>query len=471
MIFTSYNPATGEKIYEGKAFLQREIDHAVTSCQKAFIKWSALDIEERIGFLRNFQQELKKNETLAKAISEEMGKPLFDSKSEVQAMIHKIDISIDAYYDRCKELKHKALQGESVTRHKPHGVVAVFGPYNFPAHLPNGHIVPALLAGNTCLFKPSELTPYTAILTMELWKKAGLPDGVIELVLGGKETGQIIAGHSGIKGIFFTGSFNVGQILLKQFNSQPEKILVLEMGGNNPLIVHEAKDLQAASFLTIQSAFLTSGQRCTCARRLIVPKGNEGDLFLKTLLIAVKKIRVGAFTDNPEPFMGPVVSIGALEHLLKAQKELTEKGGISLIEMKQLKPNTAFLSPGVIDVTAIEDKNDEEFFGPLLQVIRTNGFDEAINEANKTAYGLAAGLISDNKKHYETFYNQVRAGIINWNTSLTGASSRAPFGGIGHSGNFRPSAYYAADYCAYPVASIETKKAVLPQQLPPGLTL
>lgn len=469
MIFTSYNPATGEKIYEGKVFLQREIDHAVDSCQKAFINWSCISLKERISFLKNFQEVLKKDETLSQAISEEMGKPLWDSKTEVLAMINKIDISIDAYSDRCKELKHKLPQGESITRHKPHGVVAIFGPYNFPGHLPNGHIVPALLAGNTCLFKPSELTPYTAIITLQLWKKAGLPDGVIELALGGKETGQIIVSHPGIKGLFFTGSFKVGQTLLKQCADQPEKILALEMGGNNPLIVHNVKDFEAASFLTIQSAFLTSGQRCTCARRLIVPKGQNGDTFIETLREAVKKIKVGAFTDNPEPFMGPLVSIGAAEKLLASQNELLKNGATSLIEMKQLKPNSAFLTPGIIDVTDIKQPQDEEFFGPLLQMIRSDNFESAISHANNTVYGLAAGLLSDDRKDYEFFYKKAKAGVINWNVSLTGASSRAPFGGIGHSGNFRPSAYYAADYSSYPVASIESEKIHMPEKMPPGL--
>jgi succinylglutamic semialdehyde dehydrogenase len=472
MSFASYNPATGEKIWEGKAFDKTDIDKAVIISREVFLKWSNLGIEKRIQHLKNFQAALKEDlDLLSHAISEETGKPLWDSKSEVNAMINKIDISISAYQDRCPEISREMPNGFSHTSHKPHGVIAVFGPYNFPCHLPNGHLVPALLAGNTCLFKPSELTPHTAEVTMKIWGKSGLPQGVIQLVLGGKETGQTLAAHVGINGLFFTGSFPTGQALNLQFANHPEKILALEMGGNNPLIVHEVSDVRAASYLTIQSAFLSSGQRCTCARRLIIVDGKNSDSFLDELIRAIQTIKVGAFTELPEPFMGPVVSASVAKKLLQAQKDLITRGGIPLVEMKKLIQGDAFLFPGLIDVTHVKNREDQEFFGPFLQVIRVKDFESAINEANQTAYGLSSGLLSDNKSHYEQFYKQIKAGIVNWNTPLTGASSNAPFGGIGHSGNYRPSAYYAADYCAYPVASIESPILKLPTTPLPGLNI
>ncbi len=468
--FRSYNPATGKTVWEGKAFGASEIDHAIKSCQKAFHPWSNLPLDARIGYLKNFQFELKKNlELLSYTISEETGKPFWDSKSEVNAMINKIDISIRAYADRCKEMRIEIQPAISITRHKPHGVVAIFGPYNFPGHLPNGHIVPALLAGNTCIFKPSELTPKTALVTMEIWEQSGLPKGVLELVLGGRETGKLLAEHPCINGLFFTGSFNTGKSLLKQFANHPQKILALEMGGNNPLIFDDAADTKAASYIALQSAFLTSGQRCTCARRLIVVDGKCADAFIDELIQWTNKIKVGAFTDIPEPFMGPVISDISSDHLLQAQDDLKQRGGKTLVEMKRLNLGKKFLSPGIMDVTFVLDRKDEEIFGPFLQIIRVPDFKSALEEANRTNYGLSAGLISDSIEKYEEFYREIKAGVINWNMPLTGASSYAPFGGIGHSGNFRPSAYYATDYCAYPTASLECKNFKMPEVLHPGI--
>jgi succinylglutamic semialdehyde dehydrogenase len=469
--FRSINPATGAIIWEGKAAQKPDINKAVEKASKAFEGWSLLPIEKRIEYLRAFKAALNQSkDALAESISKETGKPLWESKAEVNAMVNKVDISIDAYDHRCAEIIHDQPEIRAITRHKPHGVVAVFGPFNFPGHLPNGHIVPALLAGNTVIFKPSEFTPLVAELTMKCWEKAGLPPGVLNLVQGGRETGQLLSHHPGIKGLFFTGSWQTGKIFAEQFANQPEKILALEMGGNNPLVVYDISDSKCAAFLTIQSAFLTSGQRCTCARRLIIAEGKEGDAFLKELIHHMKGIHVGTYIDKPEPYMGPVISENTVKHLLEAQENLKAHGGEILVEMRQLKSGTGLISPGLMDVTKVVNRPDEELFGPFLQVIRVSNFEAAIKEANNTSFGLAAGLLSDRPEFYEKFYQKVKAGIINWNSALTGASSAAPFGGIGHSGNYRPSAYYAADYCSFPVASMEAHRLKLPAQMPPGIT-
>jgi succinylglutamic semialdehyde dehydrogenase len=319
------------------------------------------------------------------------------------------------------------------------------------------------------IFKPSEFAPQVAQLTCDLWHQAGLPDGVLNLLQGGRETGALLAKHSGLNGLFFTGSSSVGLWLSELFSKTPEKILALEMGGNNPLVVWDADNHPAAALLTIQSAFLSSGQRCTCARRLIVSNGSEGDSFITELVRRMNHIRIGAFTDRPEPFMGPVISSMAAVSLLQKQAALIARGGRSLVEAKLLKERTGLLSPGLIDVTDVESRDDEEIFGPLLQVIRVATFPAAILEANRTRYGLAAGLLSDNESYYDQFADQVRTGIINWNQPLTGASGAAPFGGLGRSGNHRPSAFFAADYCSYPVASIEVAKLDLPSHRIPGM--
>ncbi|MNZ43808.1 N-succinylglutamate 5-semialdehyde dehydrogenase [compost metagenome] len=337
--------------------------------------------------------------------------------------------------------------------------------------MPNGHIVPALLAGNTVVFKPSELTPKVAELTVKCWIEAGLPAGVLNLVQGAREAGVALAANPGIDGLFFTGSSRTGNLLHQQFAGRPDKILALEMGGNNPLVVDEVKDLEAAVYTIIQSAFISAGQRCTCARRLLVPQGAWGDALLQRLVQVCKNIAVGAFDQQPAPFMGSVISLAAAKALLDAQAQLLGNGGVSLLSMTQPQATAALLTPGIIDVTAVANRPDEEFFGPLLQVIRYSDFDAAIAEANNTQYGLAAGLLSDSHARYQYFWLQSRAGIVNWNKQLTGAASSAPFGGVGASGNHRASAYYAADYCAYPVASLETASLTLPATLTPGVSL
>jgi succinylglutamic semialdehyde dehydrogenase len=470
--FISYNPANEERLWQGRAANKQDVHEAVMNAKKAFPEWSSLSIDERSQYLNHFIEVLQqKQQHLANIISKETGKPLWESTNEVSSMINKVVLSFEAYGRRCAGMMRDQAQGRSITRHRPHGVIAIFGPFNFPGHLPNGHIIPALIAGNTIVFKPSELTPLVAEETIKCWEKCELPKGVINLVQGGIDTGQALANHPDINGLFFTGSYKTGKLLSETFGSQVEKILALEMGGNNPLIIGTEFDLKTAAFLTIQSAYLSSGQRCTCARRLIIPEGKNGDEFIKVLIDMTKTIVIGSYTDNPEPYMGPVINEQQVKHILHAQNALASKGGIPLIEMKHLKSGTGFINPGLMDVTPITDRPDEEIFGPFLQLIRVKNFEEAIEEANRTHYGLAAGLLSNDNAEYQLFYRSIRAGIINWNTQLTGASSTAPFGGIGWSGNYRPSAYYAADYCSYPVASLETNQMKMPIQTPPGIKL
>lgn len=324
----SINPATGEVVWQGQAADASFIESAIARASQAFSKWSLLPLETRIEFLEAYAETLERyREKLAIAISKETGKPLWESKTEVTAMVNKVEISFDAFLMRCPEVTKEQPSAMLMTRHKPHGIVAVFGPYNFPGHLPNGHIVPAILAGNVVLFKPSEFTPLVGEFVAEIWKESGLPEGVFQLIQGGRETGGLLLDHPKINGLFFTGSWNTGKLFLEKFAHRPEKILALEMGGNNPLVVDEVSDLKAAAYLTIQSAYLTSGQRCTCARRLIVPKGSEGDAFIKTLTEMVKKIKIGSYTDSPEPFMGPVISQQAAKKLLEVQEQLKSKGG------------------------------------------------------------------------------------------------------------------------------------------------
>ncbi len=467
-MFESVNPSNNEILWQGNEANETEVDLAVIKARQALPEWVKLSMNKRASFIEKFLELVKENkDDLAKTLSDETGKVIWEARTEITAMLNKFAISKEAYETRTGVTN----KGLSYTRHRAHGVIAVFGPYNFPAHIPNGHIVPALLAGNTIVFKPSELTPLISQRIHLLWLKSGLPEGVLNLVQGKASTGMALSRHQDIDGLFFTGSSRTGLILHKQFADTPNKILALELGGNNPLIVNKVKDIEAAVYLTIQSAFISSGQRCTCARRLILVDNPESKKFLDILVESSKNISVGKASDE-SAFMGPVISEAQASKLLETQNTLLQKGAKALLEMKSLKElgSKAFLSPAIIDCTGI-DTEDKEFFGPLLQVKLVKDFDAAIAEANNTKYGLSAGLLSDSKELYDQFYYGIKAGLINWNNPLTGASSSAPFGGVGLSGNHRPSAFYAADYCAYPVASIESTSISLPEKLAAGIKL
>jgi succinylglutamic semialdehyde dehydrogenase len=468
--FESLNPAKNEVVWQGNAATKEQVDQAVSAARSAFATWSAKSYSERLALVKLFGEKLLENkQRLATAISLETGRPLWETLGEVGGMIGKIGISEKAFSERTGTVESEMAGSKAYIRHKPHGVVAVFGPYNFPGHLPNGHIIPALLAGNTVVFKPSEITPMVAEITLEAWLSAGLPNGVINLVQGEVDTGIALANNPDIDGLFFTGSSNTGHLLHRQFAGQPGKILALEMGGNNPLIVNQVSDVDAVVHDIVQSAFVTTGQRCTCARRVFIEQNQQGDEIIERLIEVSKKIKIGHFDDEEKPFFGSLVSEKAALDLLAAQKKLLDLGGKSLLEMKHLEPSTGFVSPGIIDVSEIDVVPDEEYFGPLVKIYRYTDFDEALKEANNTGFGLSAALLSDSHETYEHFFQQIRAGIVNWNRPTTGANSQAPFGGIGASGNHRASAYYAADYCAYPISSVENSKTQLPETLSPGL--
>lgn len=464
----SYNPANGELVWEGIADSSNEIANKIVQGSKAFSSWSTKSIEERIEFLTRYENELKKNkDNLALAISKETGKPLWESKTEVDAMISKIPLSIQSFLERCGRKESTQGNFKLFTEYRPHGVVAVFGPFNFPGHLPNGHIVPALLAGNVVLFKPSELTPFVGELIHKYLK---LPDGVFQVVQGGPDAGKTLANSLDVKGIFFTGSAAIGEILKEQNLKNPGRILALEMGGNNPLIISKIQDVKAAAYLTIQSAFLTTGQRCSAARRLILTDECPKDAFIKELVHQVEGLKIGSYDDKEEPFMGPVIHLNTAKKLLDAEKHLIKQGATVIYPMRQLYVGLPFITPALIDVTSILSTRDEELFGPFLQIYQTDSLDNAIKIANDTAYGLSSGLFSESEMEWKHFYSTIRAGIINWNAPLTGASSKAPFGGIGKSGNYRPSAYLAADYCSYPIASMQKPALEMPLTLTPGIS-
>lgn len=453
----SHEPATGALLWEGET---SDVDAEVAVARGGWAGWAARSFSFRVETLRRFANVVRQRaDTFADLLARETGKPLWEARAELDSVMAKVDISVTAYAERTAQRRTEGAIGARVAvRHKPHGVLAVLGPFNFPAHLPNGHIVPALLAGNAVVFKPSEKTPAAGAMLVDCYREAGVPEDCIRLVIGGPAEGKALAGHGGIDGLLFTGSARTGIALNRQFAQTPEKILALELGGNNPIVAWDTPDVAAAAALIVQSAFASAGQRCTAARRLIVQDGDPADLIAAIDALAGRLIVNHPHAD-PAPFMGPVIDNETADNLSESFLALLMRGGRVVRHLERPDAARPFLLPGIIDVTDVADRPDVELFGPVLQIVRVPDFGAAIAEANATRYGLSASLLSQTPALYDRFWAGVRAGIINWNRPTNGAPSNAPFGGVGWSGNHRPSAFYAADYCAYPVVSAESEQA------------
>ena len=455
----SIDPTTGEVIWRQATADTADVIAAVAAARQAFPGWADRSREERIAVLRRYKDVLvARTADYAQALSRETGKALWETKAELGSMAGKVEASIKAYEERTGQHESAMAFGRAVLRHRPHGVMAVLGPFNFPGHLPNGHIVPALLAGDTVVFKPSEETPLAGQLLVEALEAAGLPAGVINLVQGGRETGQALIDQE-IDGLLFTGSAQAGAFFRRFFADRPDVILALELGGNNPLVVWDAGDAEAVAALVVQSAFITTGQRCSCARRLIVPAGAFGDRLVDAVTALADRLILGAWNETPEPFMGPLISAQAGATAEAQAQRLTDLGARAIAPFAfDPQRGAPFVRPALYDVSGIAAP-DEEIFAPVLQVTRVADFDAALAQANATRFGLSAGLVSADDALWQRFVREVRAGVVNRNRPTTGASGGMPFGGLGESGNHRPSAFYAADYCAYPVASFEAATA------------
>ncbi len=456
--FEKADPATGNISWAGEAATKIQVAKAVASARSAQARWARLPQHDRTTILELYAEALQaRTEQIVSAISQDMGKTEWESRAEAGAMKAKVAVSIQAQVERAGTKVSQATFGSSHLAHRPHGVMAVLGPFNFPGHLPNGHIVPALLAGNACVFKPSELAPSVAAIMVDAFEEAGLPDGLLNVVHGGRDTGAALL-DADINGLLFTGSARAGTYFHKHFAGRPEVILALEMGGNNPLIMWNPADIDAAADIAAQSAFLTTGQRCSCARRVILPDGHWGDQVVDAIVARTKALKIGDWKDQGA-FMGPLVSDEAAQNAIDFQMMLSKAGGRSLRRLKRMDRGSGFVTAGVIDVTEAAGVPDEELFGPLMQIIRVASFDQAIARANDTRYGLSGGLVSDDDALWLQAHTEMRAGILNRNRPTAGASGAMPFGGPGLSGNFRPGAYYAADYCAWPQASQVADKA------------
>ncbi len=489
----SREPASSARVVWRGGVDPSHVDAAVDAARGALAVWSAWPFEQRAKVLRTFKALAIKHEAaLTALIRDEVGKPAWDAKAEAQLLAAKVDITLDAGNPGAPLARvggfEVALAPTRTGRcwFRPHGVMAVIGPFNFPAHLPNGHIVPALAMGNTVVFKPSDKAPGVGEFLAALYQMAldehGAPPGVVNLVQGGAEVASRLVSHDGPDGVLFTGSWPVGRRIMEANLDRPGRILALEMGGNNAAVVMDDADLRQAAIECVRSAFITAGQRCTCTRRLIVHRAAAARL-IPAVCKAASSLIIGRPDAEHPVFMGPLISEAARAGALAQIGALARAGGEMLVEARAIdgpsEPGSPgwYMTPGVMRVERFVPRThgsatmqagcDDEIFAPFLRVSVVDTLDEAIEQVNATAFGLAASIFTRERANAERFMREARAGCINWNTGTAGASSKLPFGGLGHSGNHRPAGAFSLDYCAYPVAGmVEAGDA---STTPPGM--
>lgn len=485
-VVESRNPARPDAVvWSGRA----SVDHvaaAARAARGALPAWARAGRDLRFAVLRRFAELCKARAgAIAELICDETGKVMWEARGEASALASKVDITLDTSsigglrrVDGFEfEMGAGGGGGQKLGRawFRPHGVMGVIGPFNFPAHLPNGHIVPALAMGNTVVFKPSEKAPGVGQLLVELLaealEKEGAPGkgrGVVNLVHGGAEVAHALSAGDGIDGILFTGSWPVGRRILESNLDRPSRIVALEMGGNNPAIVLEDADLRQAAIEIVRCAFNTTGQRCTCTRRVIV-HARIADRFIRVIEQATRALAFGDPRGGPTgktpTFAGPIISEAARKAVLDFQAAAVKGGAEAIVEAAPIpiRGGGWFVSPAVLRVERFTSDEsppakapgtDQEVFGPLLRICEARDLDEALQQANATRYGLAASIFTRDQAAAERFLFECRAGCLNINAGTAGASSKLPFGGLGLSGNHRPAGSFSLDYCAYPVAGM-----------------
>jgi succinylglutamic semialdehyde dehydrogenase len=466
------SPADTQDELGAVSFSYASVDEAVDSAKKAFKTWRKLPVTDRAAALKRYQEQLKlRQEDLARQISREVGKPLWESKTELAAMLNKIDITIQEGQKLVSDFElPNVMEGVlGACRYRPHGVMAVVGPFNFPGHLPNGHIVPALLAGNTIVFKPSEKTPGVAQLMTEAIDAAGFPSGVFNLVQGEKEVGRRLCVHPGVAGILFTGSYEVGTRLKQDTLLQHWKLLALEMGGKNASIVHEDADLEVAVQETLLSAFLTTGQRCSATSRILV-HDSLLPRFLDRFHSRAKAFTIGHWSE--QSFMGPLIDAASVDRYTKFLGIAAREGCELVMRGKAIEtsrpghyvaPSIAWVQNPSVEQTRKSVFQQSELFAPCVAILGYRELEEAVAQANETQFGLVASVFTERREVYDRAREDLEVGLVNWNKSTVGASSRLPFGGFKKSGNHFPTALTASLYCAAPVSSLEVSSPKSPE--------
>ncbi|MBL7665150.1 MAG: aldehyde dehydrogenase family protein [Bacteriovoracaceae bacterium] len=452
-----------EKLWESHV-TYAHIEKVVESAQQGFQVWKKTKLEERITYLKKFQEIIgKRSEEIAMAIALDTGKPLWESKTEAAALGNKVEVTIA---DSLKRVQNQTIanvmpQISGHTIYKPLGPSLVIGPFNFPCHLANTQIIALLLTGNSVIFKPSEKTIYSSQLMFECLAEANFPVGVINLINGTGKTSSTLAAHPDIKGVFFTGSKNVGLKILEKTHSQIGKLVALELGGKNTTIIHKDAHIEHSLTELIRSCFLSTGQRCTSTSLIAVHHSIQDELMDRFVEIS-KKILI----DHPTkytipPFMGPLIDQMAVDKYLDICRLGEEEGAEILIKAENYKGkyDGHYVTPSIYYMKEAKMNSEylqTEIFGPNCTFIPYKEQEEAIQIANMTEYGLAASVFTHDKNFYEKCILDIDSGLINLNRSTVGASARLPFGGVKSSGNHHPAAVSMIDSCVSMISSLET---------------
>jgi len=448
---TSFNPAKNfEPVFTAKSSLSH-VEMAVHAAHKAFVPWSSKPQAERNALLLKVKEALIKREAeIAKAITLEMGKPIAESEAEAKNLSARIDLTIRHGLPKVATEKVDGLKGEA--RYHAQGPVAVLGPYNFPAHLVNAHVIPALLTGNTVVVKPSEVCPLVAQLYAECMKDAGLPDGVYNMVQGRADVGKALIQDPRIRAVLFTGSYATGRTIKESLLDHPHKIAALEMGGKNIAVVLDDADLYQALSEVLQGAFLTTGQRCTATSRVFVQR-RVADLFISSLVNAARVLKPSDPMSRDCVF-GPLATKSSFERYVHLLEQAPKSGAEVLLKGETLLGG-AFVTPSIHLLGKLEEENSylrEELFGPDICIEIIDDLDDAISRTNKSPYGLSNAVFSASQSAFEKFYRETSSGVLNFNRSTNGALGQLPFGGVGKSGNQRAAGIDAVRYTTYPVA-------------------
>ncbi len=467
-VLESRNPANPDEVLGTVPIADAAaVAAAVGRARGAFPAWRDAGFDARAEVIRRFQEITAapaRKEELARLIAREAGKALWEARAEAALVPAKVDVSLGPGMERVAE---RDIGGGARATYFPRGTLAVFGPFNFPAHLPNGHIVPALACGNTVVFKPSEQTPLVGEWMLERWQEAGLPEGVISIVHGGAETGRRLASYRAIDGILFTGSYGVGRSIQEANLDQPGKILALEMGGKNAIVVLADADFELAVAQTALSIAATTGQRCTCASRIFVEAGLYDD-FVEHLTETLGSLVIGDPLAEGT-FMGPLINQDAYDRVEKVRATAREAGG-ERIDLRVDLP-APFVGPGLVRFPEVRQSHPyqrDELFAPEAAIYPVSDPEAAITAVNDSDYGLAAALFTRDRERYERCIGRIRTGILNWNHGTIGASGKLPFGGIAKSGNDRPAGVEASVYCTVAQAHLESDAPFDPSTLPPG---
>lgn len=467
---TRHSPAEPDKLLFRGSWSRLAVDRAVAAAREALPAWDRLGVEQRKQRLQSFARVLEDHsDDIARAIAREAGKPLWEARGEAAVLVKKIDIMSDEGLAYTERTSPEGLNGHF--EYRPHGVLSVLGPFNFPLHLPNGHIVPALLTGNTVVVKPSELTPGTMQLYFQCLAESDIPDGVVNLVQGPGEIGAELVGHPGVNGVLFTGSYETGMRIKRATIDHYWKTRALEMGGKNTAIVLEDADLEQAAYRIAEGAFLTTGQRCSATNRVVVRKEVAEQLIDRLASIA-DRVTVGHPIED-EPFMGPLIGEAAFDSFLTAQED-DEKGRLEPVRRgheADVEWNGYFVTPGLWIAHEVDPQGTHqgaELFGPDVVIYSVESDPQAAHVANATEYGLAMSCFTSDRQRFRQLGYDLKTGILNLNRPTCGASSRLPFGGVKKSGNDRPSAVLAGRYCAYPQARLQEPAEWSPDNLEDG---